>query len=157
MARFQIAEVTLFASNIQIVYKCETVQTSHSAMLNYNTTKDTDNNMNNFEEEEDDDDNKRKIIEDDHSETTSLPSKQTKSKSKSKPKSTSSNNTDNNYSRPIKLSTFQHLKPLSKRIIIWCYPFDPNNPQEFNMVNFIQSFPRPEVIPISSLYCEDVS
>ena len=61
---FNSENTFLFASNIQIVYKCETVQTSHSAMLNYNTTKDTDNNMNNFEEEEDDDDNKRKIIKD---------------------------------------------------------------------------------------------
>ena len=161
---FNSKNTFLFASDIQIVYKCETVQTSNSALLNYTTTHT--NHVSNAEEEENG--KKRKIVLDDDSETTtSSSSKRAKSKSKSKPKSTSSNrnnsnsstssSSNNQYSKPIKLSTFQYLKPLSKRIIIWCYPFDPNNPQELNMVNSIQSFPRPELIPISSLYCDDQS
>lgn len=51
------------------------------------------------------------------------------------------------------LSTFEYLQPLPKMIVIWCYPFDPLNPQEPAM-DHADGFPRPEFIPVSALFKE---
>lgn len=51
------------------------------------------------------------------------------------------------------LSTFKYLQPLQKRVIIWCYPFDAMNPKH-PLMDTTDGFPRPEFIPISSLFKE---
>lgn len=67
-------------------------------------------------------------------------------------KNTTSSNTTKEGK--VKLSTFEYLKPIPKRIIIWLYPFDIDNPHELNIVSAQQCFPRAELIPISNLYRE---
>mmetsp|Transcript_37601 Transcript_37601/g.81936 ORF Transcript_37601/g.81936 Transcript_37601/m.81936 type:complete len:283 (+) Transcript_37601:235-1083(+) len=47
------------------------------------------------------------------------------------------------------LATYRQLKKLSKRIFIWVYPFDPANPTAPNPGG---GFPRPELIPLTSLF-----
>jgi hypothetical protein len=54
---------------------------------------------------------------------------------------TKNNNNNNNM---------RQLEPLSKRILTWCYPFDPNNPSEPDPPG--GGFPLPERIPIASLF-----
>lgn len=66
-----------------------------------------------------------------------------------------SGNKKTSKSGALILSTFQCLKPIPKQIIIWLYPFDPDNPLELDMSNVGNTFPRPDLIPISSLYCEE--
>jgi len=53
-----------------------------------------------------------------------------------------------------RLSKFKCLKPLSKKVVIWCYPFDQSNSHELNIVNVGNCFPRTELIPISNLFHE---
>mmetsp|Transcript_20330 Transcript_20330/g.24263 ORF Transcript_20330/g.24263 Transcript_20330/m.24263 type:complete len:310 (+) Transcript_20330:59-988(+) len=52
-----------------------------------------------------------------------------------------------------RLSSFRRLEKLPKRIVIWCYPFDPLNPKELTLEKG-GGFPRPEMIPISSLFSD---
>ena len=51
----------------------------------------------------------------------------------------------------IKLATFRQLTTLPKRIVCWCYSFDPNDPTAPNPLEG-GGFPRPETIPILSLF-----
>jgi hypothetical protein len=51
----------------------------------------------------------------------------------------------------IKLATFQQSKTLPKRIICWCYPFEIEDPMSPNPLQG-GGFPRPETIPMSSLF-----
>lgn len=46
--------------------------------------------------------------------------------------------------------TFRQLPKISKRIILWCYPVDKNNPTEPAPEG--GGFPRPEMLPIASLF-----
>ena len=55
-------------------------------------------------------------------------------------------------SADTELATFRTLKKLSKRIIIWVYPFDSANPTAPNPEG--GGFPRPEMIPLTSLFVE---
>lgn len=55
-------------------------------------------------------------------------------------------------SADTELATFRTLKKLSKRIIIWVYPFDLANPTAPNPEG--GGFPRPEMIPLTSLFVE---
>ena len=52
------------------------------------------------------------------------------------------------------LSEFECLRPLPKMLIIYAYPFDQLNPNEPIMDTVDGGFPRPEFIPISSLFKE---
>jgi hypothetical protein len=47
-------------------------------------------------------------------------------------------------------SYFRQLPKLSKRIILWCYPINKNNPTEPAPEG--GGFPRPEMMPITSLF-----
>ena len=47
-------------------------------------------------------------------------------------------------------NNFRQLPKISKRIILWCYPIDKNNPTEPAPEG--GGFPRPEMLPISSLF-----
>lgn len=47
--------------------------------------------------------------------------------------------------------SFRHLIKLSKRIILWCYPYDPAHPNEPDPEG---GMPRPEMIPLSDLFRE---
>jgi hypothetical protein len=51
---------------------------------------------------------------------------------------------------PKGASLFRQLPKLSKRISLWCYPMDKNNPEE--PVPEGGGFPRPEMMPIASLF-----
>lgn len=51
------------------------------------------------------------------------------------------------------LPSFEYLRPLSKNIIMWCYPFDPLSPKRPAM-DKTDGFPRTEFIPLSSLFKE---
>lgn len=51
---------------------------------------------------------------------------------------------------PEAASLFRQLPKLSKRISLWCYPMDKNNPQE--PLPEGGGFPRPEMMPITSLF-----
>ena len=55
-------------------------------------------------------------------------------------------------SADTELATFRTLKKLSKRIIIWVYPFDSANPTAPNPEG--GGFPRPEMMPLTSLFVE---
>ena len=50
-------------------------------------------------------------------------------------------------------SGFKKVIKIPKRIILWIYPFDPNNPLE--PIPNGGGFPRPEFIPISDLFKHD--
>ena len=47
-------------------------------------------------------------------------------------------------------SNFRQLPKLSKRIVAWCYPLDPDNPMEPNPEG--GGFPRPDLIPVTALF-----
>jgi len=53
-----------------------------------------------------------------------------------------------------RLSSFRRLQKLSKRIVIWCYPFDALNPMKPTLEKE-GGFPRPEMIPISCLFSDN--
>ena len=53
------------------------------------------------------------------------------------------------------LSTFQQLRPLPYKILVWCYPFDQLNPKQPVMdISETDGFPRVEFLPLSSLFKE---
>mmetsp|Transcript_10970 Transcript_10970/g.12543 ORF Transcript_10970/g.12543 Transcript_10970/m.12543 type:complete len:277 (-) Transcript_10970:102-932(-) len=52
-----------------------------------------------------------------------------------------------------KLATFVQREKLSKRLLIWCYKFDGENPTCPSDVD--GGFPRPALIPMSSLFCPE--
>ena len=58
-------------------------------------------------------------------------------------------------SEPKRLCDFFHRPKLNKRILLWCYPFDPSKPSEPNPPG--GGFPRPEMVPLSSLFYEPKS
>ena len=53
-----------------------------------------------------------------------------------------------------KICRFECLRLLPKLVIVWLYPFDPLNPKQPYM-DCTDGFPRPELIPISSLFKEE--
>ena len=54
------------------------------------------------------------------------------------------------------LSTFQQLRPLPYKIVVWCYPFDQLNPKQPVMdITETDGFPRVEFLPLSSLFKEN--
>mmetsp|Transcript_19172 Transcript_19172/g.28711 ORF Transcript_19172/g.28711 Transcript_19172/m.28711 type:complete len:288 (+) Transcript_19172:105-968(+) len=127
-SHFKSDNTFLFGSDIQILYKVEHIKTSHSAMLNYVISATG-----------------KEIMDKD-----SMPESSTRSKVS--PDASSASKSDEQKSKV--LSKFQYLKPLPKRIVLWCYPYDPDNPHELNINNVGHNFPLPEMIPISSLFRE---
>ena len=81
-------------------------------------------------------------------------SKQTK-KENEEDDDSSNNYSSDIISEPKRLCDFFHRPKLSKRILLWCYPFDPSKPSEPNPPG--GGFPRPEMIPLSSLFYEPKS
>eukprot|EP00559_Dactyliosolen_fragilissimus_P005840 CAMPEP_0184858972 /NCGR_PEP_ID=MMETSP0580-20130426/3996_1 /TAXON_ID=1118495 /ORGANISM="Dactyliosolen fragilissimus" /LENGTH=279 /DNA_ID=CAMNT_0027355357 /DNA_START=62 /DNA_END=901 /DNA_ORIENTATION=+ len=57
-----------------------------------------------------------------------------------------------NASRKKNLPNLIELIKYPKRIVLWCYPFDPNNPTK--PITHGGGFPRPEMIPMISLFSE---
>ena len=61
---------------------------------------------------------------------------------------------NNDYSKEKKdkigNGPFKALIKLSKRIVLWCYPLDPNDPTEIDPEG--GGFRRPELIPIANLF-----
>jgi hypothetical protein len=55
-----------------------------------------------------------------------------------------------NTESPKGAPLFLQLPKLSKRISLWCYPIDKNNPNEPAPEG--GGFPRPEMMPITSLF-----
>jgi hypothetical protein len=50
------------------------------------------------------------------------------------------------------VSKFQSLRMIPKQIVLWCFPFDPMNPSDPNLV--LDGFVRPEMIPLSKLFSD---
>ena len=116
----------LFGETIQITYKIEEIQTSHTATLFY--TKKMSPNLQNDQA---------------HShQIEAKKSKLTKNAFSSK----------EDIGKCKGLANFYQLKKLPKRVVLWCYPFDQSNPTEPIPRN--GGFPRPEMIPLSSLFSE---
>ena len=116
----------LFAETLQVTYRAEEIKTSDSVALLYNNNtgkrKEADGSNNSGK-------GKRR---------------RTADADGSSAKKGSTGTTE--------LATFRTLKKLSKRIIIWVYPFDPANPTAPNPEG--GGFPRPEMIPLTSLFVE---
>lgn len=70
---------------------------------------------------------------------------------KSRKRSAPTTGTDAAARNSTGLATFRQLKKLSKRIVMWVYPFDPANPTEPNDTTG-GGFPRPEMIPLTTLF-----
>jgi len=121
----------LFGETLQVTYRVEEIKTSDSVTLLYNNID---------------------------------PGKDTKSNKKGslknsvgggggdKGKRKRSADADSTKKGSTELATFRTLKKLSKRIVIWVYPFDPANPTAPNPED--GGFPRPEMIPLTSLFVE---
>jgi hypothetical protein len=73
-------------------------------------------------------------------------------KQSSKQSSSRTSKTDQ-VKRIPKAATFRRCTKLPKRISIWCHPFDPNNPTQ-PTTSPTGGFPRPEFIPMASLFHE---
>jgi len=122
---------TLFGDTIQITYKVEDASfwNNHSSTLLFNNQQ---HNGSSDDESQRDDNSK--------------------------------NDVSNSSSAPPSMTLFRHLIPLSKKIVLWCYPFDPSSlpmPPTGSMkcVDTCEEepyadggFPRPEMVPISSLF-----
>ena len=50
------------------------------------------------------------------------------------------------------LSKFKSLPLIPKRIVLWCYPFDPDNPCDPNLD--LDGFARPDLVPIAQLFSD---
>lgn len=124
-SHFKSGNTFLYGEDIQILYKMEHVDTSNYSILQFVTP---DNHHEQHESGKEDECSTRT-----QTGTTAKAKKQINTK-------------------PLILSKFQCLKPLSKRIILWCYPFDPNDFKAPDMASLEQTFPRPELIPISNLF-----
>eukprot|EP00978_Attheya_sp_CCMP212_P021473 scaffold62739_cov50-Attheya_sp.AAC.2 len=117
----------LFGDTIQITYQVEELRPSERATLLYQT----DN------EEEEEEEEETRITE----------------KQSSKQSSSSRKNKTDQVKRIPKAATFRRCTKLPKRISIWCHPFDPNNPTQ-PTTSSTGGFPRPEFIPMASLFHE---
>jgi hypothetical protein len=49
--------------------------------------------------------------------------------------------------------SFECLRALPHNIVMWCYPFDPLNPEQ-PLMDKTDGFPRSEFIPLSSIFKE---
>lgn len=116
----------LFAETLQITYRSEEIKTSDSVTLLYN------NNNNKA----------------DQGKGTDEDASTSKGKRK---RSAGADGGSGKKGSAKELATFRTLKKLSKRIIIWVYPFDSANPSAPNKGG---GFPRPEMIPLTSLFVE---
>jgi len=114
----------LFAETLQVTYRVEDIKTSDSATLLY-TKNITDRG--------------KDVID--------------MTDSSGRGKWRRSAGADGSTNKGIaELATFRTLKKLSKRIIIWVYPFDSANPTASNPGG--GGFPRPAMIPLTSLFVE---
>jgi len=50
------------------------------------------------------------------------------------------------------VSTFQSLRMIPKRIVLWCFPFDVMNPSDPNLE--LNGFVRPDMIPLSQIFSD---
>ena len=116
----------LFAESLQVTYRAEEIKTSDSVTLLYNNKAD-----------------QGKESGEDASSSSKGKRKRSAGADGSTAKKGSTGTTE--------LATFRTLKKLSKRIVVWVYPFDPANPSAPNQGG---GFPRPEMIPITSLFAE---
>ena len=116
----------LFAETLQVTYRAEEIKTSDSVTLLFNNKadqgKETDKNANSSK-------GKRK-----------------------QPVDADDDSGKKGSTKVLATATFRTLKKLSKRIIIWVYPFDPANPSA--PIPEGGGFPRPEMIPLTSLFVE---
>jgi hypothetical protein len=111
-----------FGESIQVAYRWEEIQEQKHSTV---TLVYCDNSAANDDDDDDDDSN----------DGTTL--------TKNASSSSSGKNKNNN-------NNMRQLEPLSKRILSWCYPFDPNNQSEPDPPG--GGFPLPERIPIASLF-----
>lgn len=111
----------LFGESIQIAYRMEDVQISHTGYtLLYPRTKYDSCNQRN-------------------SQVTS----------RSTTKVTKCSH-DVKITSNTKVDQFQQMKRISKRILVWCYPFDPSNPME--SLSSVEGGSNPGMFPIISLF-----
>lgn len=115
----------LFGESIQITYKIEEISTSKCATLVFNVEGDN------------------------HDDDTSTVSELNENRSR-KRKQNSKCERDQFMESNI---TFTQLRKIPKRLVIWCFPFDPKKPMEPYPCD--GGFPRPEFIPITSLFKND--
>ena len=121
----------LFGETLQITYKMEDI-TYVSLTLLY---------------KKDDNANKADEICDELDDVDSKDSKTKKCKAKTK---TGEKEEASDQQNTMKLASFRQLKTLPRRIVLWCYPFDQSSPTKPNPGD--SGFPRPEMIPITSLF-----
>ena len=119
--------------DFQITYKVEPISTAHSTTLLYKRNFDAGQSDN-----------------DDNNATTGSSKRNRGTKKREKQV----------VQPPFKLSSFQKLRKIPKQIVMWCFPFDPTDPHKDMELSTEMDgvegggFPRPEMIPISSLFME---
>uniref|UniRef100_A0A7S4JT09 Uncharacterized protein n=1 Tax=Odontella aurita TaxID=265563 RepID=A0A7S4JT09_9STRA len=116
----------LFGDTIQITYKVEEIQTSESATLLYNADSSDD--------EEGSSEGRA---------STNMGGGRVESSAKQQKRKS-------NSSKSTTLASFRRLDKLPKRIVIWCFRLDPQNPTAPNPEG--GGFPRPELVPMSSIF-----
>uniref|UniRef100_A0A7S4V4P0 Uncharacterized protein n=1 Tax=Ditylum brightwellii TaxID=49249 RepID=A0A7S4V4P0_9STRA len=123
----------IFGDTIQATYRVEDIDPTESATLLY----------------EDDGDECCSTIRDSDGDDNNVPTSKVSSR-KRRVNAAKGPSSSRQKSSKLKIATFRQLIKIPKRIVIWCYPFDPSNPTEPNTEG--GGFPRPELIPISSLF-----
>ena len=121
----------LFADTLQVTYRVEDISTTNSATLLFNDPAGSNASAN----------------EDANPEEAATDASRSKKRSAH---NTTATKRDNTSKAGGTLATYRQLKKLSKRIVIWVYPFDPANPTAPNPEG--GGFPRPELIPLTSLF-----
>ena len=128
--------VYLFADTLQVTYRVENVSTSDSVTLLFNDPVDVSAAA-----------KERPKAESSGKDGIDVMSKKRSAAISADPGDTKKDRAKNAGNS---LATFRQLKKLSKRIVIWVYPFDPTNPTAPNPEG--GGFPRPELIPLTSLF-----
>jgi hypothetical protein len=122
--RFERDVFYAFGESIQVAYRWEDIREEKNSNVSLVFCKDTTTS---------------KHVNDDSSTTKAT-------------SSTTLNNNSGSSSRNNNNNNMRQLQTLSKRILAWCYPYDPanNNPSEPDPPG--GGFPLPERIPIASLF-----
>jgi hypothetical protein len=66
-------------------------------------------------------------------------------------KESTANDDDDDDEKLIPLAAFRTWKKLPKRLNVWVFQFDPNNPSDLSLSEG-GGFPRPELLPMADIF-----
>lgn len=122
----------IMGNSIQICYLMEDIENCTAATLIFRQKESTTENL------------------EEQSNTQQMSQSSTEGKKKSK--STSKKKVEaNDDDKQVPLSTFRSWRKLSKRINLWVFKFDPNNPSDLS-VSEGGGFPRPDLLPMADIF-----